>query len=404
MGRILATLATILILVLGAAFAVPAFVDWNSYRSGIEKTASAVLGRKVSILGDIDIVLLPEPHLRANNVAAGNGKADGALLTAAAVDVSLSLEALFSGRLDAGKLRLVHPVLTLDFSKPFAEPDADAEDGALPFTAGVRNVEIEGGRISVFSRNGGATEALALTRINGTASAASPGNVFRFNGHISKDRRQYEVKLLAAPHGAGLKLTGSAIDTATKVSMQADGVLTAGQDPDFEGSLALNVPQAAGGANQFPFDLQAKSTARIGLAAASLGDLELTLDPQNRPQVLTGSANIAFGTRTASAALKARSLDADALLNGAAWPGVAASAPGDWSALTAAADNLLWLYPDYTLSLDLEAGQVQLKGEPIEGVKLHGSRTQTRWLFDEALATLPGDTAVKLAGTLTKPA
>ena len=123
MGRILATFATILILLLAAAFALPAMVDWNSYRSTIEEMASGVLGRKVSILGDIGIELLPEPHLRANNVAAGNGKADGALvlLTASAVDVSLSLEALFSGRLDASQLKLVRPALTLDFSKSFAE-------------------------------------------------------------------------------------------------------------------------------------------------------------------------------------------------------------------------------------------------------------------------------------------
>ena len=63
MGRLLATFATILILILGAAFALPAFVDWNGYRSSIENTASALLGQKVSILGDISIVLLPEPHL-----------------------------------------------------------------------------------------------------------------------------------------------------------------------------------------------------------------------------------------------------------------------------------------------------------------------------------------------------
>ena len=56
------------------------------------------------------------------------------------------------------------------------------------------------------------------------------------------------------------------------------------------------------------------------------------------------------------------------------------------------------------MNLDLEAGLVQVEGEPVEGVKLHGSRTAKRWLFDEALATLPGDTAVKLAGTLIKPA
>ena len=125
-------------------------MDWNSYRSAIENTASGVLGRKVSILGDIGIELLPEPHLRANNVAAGGGRSGGLLMTASAVDVSVSLGALFGGRLDAGRLKLVQPVLTLDFSKPFAEPEA-AADAASSFAADVRNIEIEDGRISVFS-------------------------------------------------------------------------------------------------------------------------------------------------------------------------------------------------------------------------------------------------------------
>ena len=406
MGRILATLATMLILLLAAAFAVPAFVDWNSYRSAIEKTASGVLGRKVSILGDIGIELLPEPHLRANNVAAGNGRSGGALMTAAAVDVSLSLEALFSGRLDAGSLRLVHPALTLDFSKPFAEQDAP-EDSALPFAAGLRNVEIEAGRVSVFSRKGGSTEALALTEVNGTVSAASPGNTFRFNGRVSKNGHPYDVKLLASPHDGGLKLDGTATDTASRAVLHADGLLNAGTDPYFEGALALNVPESVPGANRLLFSLQAKSAARIGLLDAKLNELELILDQQNRPQVLTGSATIVFATGTASAVLRGRALDAGVLFTGPLPVDDHASLPyenGSWGSLGAAAHSLLWLYPDYALNLDLAADQVQLRGELIEGVKLHGKRTANRWLFDEALATLPGDAAVKMAGTLTKPA
>ena len=127
MGRILATLATLLILVLAAAFALPALIDWNQYRPLIEKTAAGILGRKVSILGDIDIVLLPEPHLRANNIAAGNGTLDGAFMTAELVDLLVSLGALLQGKIEAGKVRLVRPVLMVDFSKPLSGPDPEAE-------------------------------------------------------------------------------------------------------------------------------------------------------------------------------------------------------------------------------------------------------------------------------------
>ncbi len=402
MGRILATFATILILLLAAAFALPALVDWNSYRSTVEEMASGVLGRKVSILGDIGIELLPEPHLRANDVTAGNGKADGVLIKASAVDVSLSLEALFSGRLDASQLKLVRPTLTLDFSKPFAEADAAA--GGLPIAAGVRSVEIEGGRISVFSRHGRNSEALSLTDMNGTASASASGNTFRFNGRMSKDGRSFEVKLQASPQPSAVKLEGTAAELASKLSIHAEGLLSARPDPVFEGALAVTVPQAAGGANRLPFDLVVKSAAaRIGLTDAKLSDLELTLDPQNRVQILTGTANIAFGASAATVALNARSLDADALLTGSGWASAAAAfAPGDWGGLGAAADGLLWLYPAYTVSLGLEAGQIQLRGELIETVKLHGKRNSGRWVFDEALATLPGESTLKLAGTLSK--
>ncbi len=402
MGRLLATLATILILLLLAAIAVPAFVDWNDYRSSIENTASAMLGRRVDILGDIDIVLLPEPHVRARNVAAGAAR-DGLSFTAEAVDISLSLPGLLSGRAEANRLKLVRPILTLDFSKPSDEPDIAGKDGPLRFTAGVKNADIENGRISVYSKSGGATEALALTGIGGTVSAQPPGNGFRFTGHFLHNGRQYDAKLLGAPaDGNAIKLAGSASDTVSKISLQADGLLNAGEEPGFEGALTLNVPQGAGSANRLPFDIQLKSAAaKIGFSDAALQDLVLTLDPQNRAQILTGTADLDIGAKSAAIALQARSLDADALLAASAGQGIGASAPADWSGLKTAANTLLWLYPDFALNLTLEGGMVQLKGEPIENVKVHGSRAGRRWAFEEALAKLPGDTAVRLAGVLS---
>ena len=255
----------------------------------------------------------------------------------------------------------------------------------------------------MISRHGRNNEALTLTNINGTASASASGNAFHFAGRMLKDGRSFEVKLQATPQAGGVRLDGTAADPASKLSIHADGLLSARPDPVFEGSLAVNMPQAqaARDANPLPFDLVAKSAARIGLSDAKLSDLELTLDPRNRSQILTGAANIAFGAGAANVALKALSLDADALLSGSAWPS-AASAPGDWGRLGAAADGLLWLYPGFTVSLGLEAGQVQLRGELIETVKLHGKRVAGRWVFDEALATLPGDSTLKLAGTLSK--
>ena len=117
MGRILAIFATILVLLLAAAFIAPSVIDWNDYKAGIEKTASALLGRHVSIGGEISAVLLPEPHLRVRKLEAGNGKG-GVTLTADSADIALSLQALFTGRLVADRVTLKRPYLTMDFSQP----------------------------------------------------------------------------------------------------------------------------------------------------------------------------------------------------------------------------------------------------------------------------------------------
>jgi uncharacterized protein involved in outer membrane biogenesis len=403
LGRLLATLATILILLLGAAFALPAFIDWNGYRSSIEKTASALLGQKVSILGDIDIVLLPQPHLRASSVASGIGQADAVLVTADAVDISLTLQALLGGRIEAGKVRLVRPSLTLDLARPLQAPGRPAEAGALPFSAEIQSVEIEGGRLSVLSRKGTAAEALALTKINGVAALSAPGGTYRFNGTFSQNGRIYEAKLSGAPaQPRAIRFSGSAVDIATKAGLQADGLVSTSQDPGFEGALTLTLPPTAAGSNGIPFDMQLKSAAKIGLTGAVLDDAVLTLDSQNRPQVLTGSGVIGFNAKAADLALQARSLDADFLLTspfGTAAAGAAEA--GEWGHLGTAAGRLFSLYPGFAVNLSFEAGLVQLKGEAIEGVKIHGTRTAQRWVFDQAAATLPGGTAAKLAGTLS---
>jgi uncharacterized protein involved in outer membrane biogenesis len=403
LGRFLAILATLLIAVLGAAFAVPAFIDWNYYRPVIEKTASGLLGRRVSILGDIDIALLPELHLRANNVAAGNGVKDGVLLTADSVDLVLSLPSLLGGRIEAGKARLVRPVLTVDFARPLSSPDPEADAGALPFGAGIESIEIDRGRLAVFSRDNGMNEALSLTKVSGTLSAASAGNPYRFTGRAFRNDRPYDLKFSAAPGlHSGIKLAGTISDPASKTALQADGVFIAAQDPSFEGSATLNVPQQGSGASRVPVDVQVKAAAKLGLSGAVLDDLTLTLDAQNRPQILLGSASSDFGAKTANINLQGRSLDADGLLSASAGTGIpmASSAPADWDGLKTAVDRLLWLYPGYGLSLTLEPGQVQLKGELIEDVKIHGTRTAERWVFDRMQATLPGETTIRLAGTV----
>jgi uncharacterized protein involved in outer membrane biogenesis len=387
LARLLVTLATLLALILGAAFVAPAFVDWNAYRQDIERAASAILGRTITIAGAIDIALLPEPHFRATKVAAEGGPGDGAQMTADAVDLSLSLQAVLAGRIEASRLKLVRPFLIVDFSKPLQKGLPPAQATSLPIGGAVSSLEIEGGRVSIL-QDASRPDALTLADVEGVLSAPAPGNAYRFNGRFSQGDRRYEARFIAAPAPRnGVKLTGAVVDLASRVTVHADGVLRAGNAPVFEGAVAMAAPPASGLAGS-AFDVQAKANARIDLSGASLSDLVLTIEAENRPQVLLGVATLAFPAMTADVTLQARSLDADTLF-----------AAGSSNRSQDGAARLLWMVPDYGLRLSLAAEQLQLRGELIEGVKLRGTRRGQTWAFEEAAATLPGDSRAKASGS-----
>ncbi len=399
MGRLLVTLGTLLVLLLAAASVAPALVDWKAYRPDIEQAASALLGRKISIVGDIDVALLPEPHFHAKKVVAEGGLSEAAQMTAEAVELTLSLQAALSGRIEASKLKLLNPFVILDLSK--LAPSGSVQGDAAPpsITAEVSKLEIEGGRISIYP-DAGKPGALTLTDVSGTL-AALQRNGYRFTGRVSQNNQRFDVNFVASSHGGRVKLAGSATEPRSKAAIQADGVLNAAGAPFFEGKLAATAPQALVGA---PFDIQAKGAVKLDRAGLTLSDLVLTLDPGNRPQVLTGSASASFALELADIALEARSLDFDALLSGGTSQTLAPGEPMGWGSFRAVAERALWLYPDVGVHLVLAADQIQLRGEFMEHVKAEGTRMAQRWLFEDAEATLPGETAVRLTGALKKTA
>ena len=63
MNSVLLWIAGLLVVLLGSLFAVPYFVDWNSYRGVFEAEASRIIGREVRVGGDVDLRLLPAPRL-----------------------------------------------------------------------------------------------------------------------------------------------------------------------------------------------------------------------------------------------------------------------------------------------------------------------------------------------------
>ena len=115
MNNVLIALGLLIVAVLSALFAIPHFVDWNSYRGVIEEEASRVAGRDVRIGGNIKLQLLPAPSfviekLRVADAVLRSGEP---LFRADRIEARLSIIPLVRGLLEANEIELVKPVLRL---------------------------------------------------------------------------------------------------------------------------------------------------------------------------------------------------------------------------------------------------------------------------------------------------
>ena len=72
MKKILYGLIALIALVVIAAFVVPMFMDWNSYKPEISERIEGLTGRQLFIDGDIEISLLPSPKLRVSDARLSN--------------------------------------------------------------------------------------------------------------------------------------------------------------------------------------------------------------------------------------------------------------------------------------------------------------------------------------------
>lgn len=336
MNSFLLTLATLVVLVLGALFAVPLFVDWNTYRAAIEQQASEIVGREVRIGGQVSLSLLPAPYLDLENirVADVSGRFDNAFLRLERATVWLSIPPLLQGRVEARKVALVEPRLRLAIDSEgrgnweglgdTARFNLDAGDIAL------QSVVIEDGRISLHAPSN--ERILDFDKLSGELSAATLDGPFRFRGTTERSGIEHEVWLTTGrrePTG-GIKFS-SGMKPATRASGSGDysfaGELIVGTDgARIEGGLvsrhAIPIGWTAGSirSQALPADRGAvlpaelRATVEADGSALRFGQIALTFESGGRPQLVSGEATLDWREKlTLDSSFSARWLDLDRL-------------------------------------------------------------------------------------------
>lgn len=352
-------------LLLGGAWLVPSFLDWNRYRDDVAGLATATLGQQVRIGGPITLRLLPQPQLVAAGVAVDAG--GGATVTAEQLHLRVGLGPLLRGRVDARELVLRGADIRLPWPLDPASLVLRAPTWLSNLSARIERGRLRIGEVAVT----GLEATLATNDASGSfvtaGRARSGGRDWTFTARVSQPGGDGAV-------GVDITLDGQGAGAAVSGQLQPDGtmlgrVMLRGAD------LSQLVP-----APSVPFRVEGRLTTGSGLVAAD----ELAGELAGAP--VTGAVALRLlPLLRLDVALAASRLDLDAwgpaLLRGAQ-SGLAGLRIGvDLSAEVAPwAGGTLRLVRG---ALDIADGRVELR---------------------EARAVLPGDASLRLKGRIVAAA
>ncbi|KKC35587.1 hypothetical protein WH87_16185 [Devosia epidermidihirudinis] len=397
LNRIYIIVGLIAILALGSAFIVPRFIQWGDYRERMEELASGVLGAEVTIRGDIEFSLLPQPRLTFTDVLVGSP--DEPAATVDAVEADFSLMDFLRDNYHVTKLVLREPVV-----------DFTIDDSGF-LTSGI-NVTGEGGGVALMQANiidatfriiderSGAN--YVASAVDGDLKLASFSGPFQFQGSGTYGGERYGVRF----NSAAANITGNARVTlglrpeSGAYSLTAEGQLEAGMAPKFDGTLTYRqTPPVAASASDVRGDLVFTSKVTSSTDRVLLSGYTLQPDENRSGARLTGSASIQIGAAPSF----------DAVISG----GVIALPPRDaqedtstqpYEVLRLLAELPAPPVPPIPGKVSIDLAEVGLRAFSIRNVVVSATTDAESWQVDTLQGQLPGNTQVRATGSLDNEA
>ncbi|MAM12690.1 MAG: hypothetical protein CML23_20030 [Rhizobiaceae bacterium] len=295
LGRILVFIGALLVLLLSAALVVPYFVDWSSFRQEFEVQASRALGKKVEVVGDVDVRVLPFPAITMHDVRVGRDASGAPLATADAFSMDAELAPFLSGEIRIFKMLLEHPVLNLTLDEAGAL--SWTATGSAPLSARrvvFEDVEIRDGEIRLADHAG--DRLRTVSDIDAMLSANAIEGPWRMEGNAVLDGHAGAFTILTGrpdPETATMRLRLSADPAEWPVSaaLEGDVALEDGK-PVYAGGFRLAVTQED--AEDVP-PPRASGQFELTNESISISEYRLEIGTRVDPYVISGEAN--FDTR-----------------------------------------------------------------------------------------------------------
>jgi uncharacterized protein involved in outer membrane biogenesis len=453
MNNALLYLGGILITALAVLFAVPRFVDWNSYRGIFEEEASRILGREVRVGGAVNVRLLPAPYVSFERLRIADVGDEGgnSIIRIESFTMWLSVPPLLRGVLEAHRVELRRPIINLATNAAGSGNwrSLAITPGAFRFApkeVALQSVRISDGAIIVTGPT--RSELARFDTINGEFNAEALEGPFKFKGEVAWDGAPRNLRLSTAKIdangdlrfkaavdvvgssntyvldarlsdikntptlegdlsaklvlGPGRKSAHGADAAAAPTPLPAPATDGSPVDPPADPSLSAEAvipPQAptapaATTAQPDGFELKAKVAGTT--LGVELREIAVSLDAGATPQLITGQAKFGWADKMRlDVELASRWLDLDRIAHTTDAKVPLEAARGYFEALA----SVLPAEADTNARLDFD--QLTLGGEPIGNVHLAASRSGGPLELKGVRADLPGGVRLELDGILT---
>ncbi len=173
-----------------AAVVLPGFIDWTRHKDVLVNEISSRLGQEVRIDGDVALRLLPNPHIRLENVHIGNAEKDKYLVALGALDARMSLDDLLQGRFVVDSIHLQEPVINIAIDRTgsnwaafWAARTAETAGGGQ--MVALNQVTLSHARIAYHNATTG--QRWDIPRLNMILSADSLAGPYRARGDVLYD-------------------------------------------------------------------------------------------------------------------------------------------------------------------------------------------------------------------------
>lgn len=392
LNRIYIIVGLVAILALAGAFLAPRFIQWGDYRERMEALASGVLGADVTIRGDIEFSLLPQPRLSFTDVLVGEPEEPAA--TVDAVEAEFSLMDFLRDNYDVTKLVLRAPVVdfTIDESGFLGSGLNVTGAGGVA----LKQASIIDATVRLIDQRSG--ENFVADGVNGDLRLTSFSGPFQFQGSANHGGERYSVRFSsAAVDGSGNARVSAAVrPDSGRFSMTTEGVLATGMAPKLDGTLVYRqTPPPADTADGIRGDLVFESKISASTDRVVLSGYTLRPDENRAGTRLTGAASIQLGAR--------RSFDA--VISGGVFSLPPRDAQEDVAALPYEAVRLLAelpapIIPPMAGRVGIDLAEVGLRGFALREVRVDASTDGKSWQIEQFSGQLPGNTQVLATGEL----